>query len=309
MSTPLTEVPTSSRGTAREIWRELRRDRWVLAGIITVVVLLAAAIFAPLLATLEGQDPYTYHVDQLDANTGTGGSLGGISGSHWFGIEPLTGRDLFSIVVYGARTSFLIGIVSTVVATVLGVVLGASAGYLGTWWDTVVSRSADFLFGFPSLIFMIALGAIAPASIPKPLLMIAVIGFFGWPRVARVVRSQTLTLKQRDFVSAARALGARPLHVFRKELLPNLWAPIIVITTVSIPGNIGLEAALSFLGVGIPAPTPSWGRTISDAVDWISTDPLYLLFPGLALFLATLAFNVIGDGIRDALDPRLEARR
>lgn len=172
-----------------------------------------------------------------------------------------------------------------------------------------MSRVTDVLLGFPQLIFMIALGAVAPQSIPRPLLLIAVIGLFSWPRVARVVRAQTLSLRNRDFVKAARALGAGGGHVFRRELLPNLWAPIIVLATVSIPANIGLEAALSFLGVGIPPPTPSWGRSISDAINWVQTDPMFLIFPGAALFIATLAFNMLGDGLRDALDPKTAVRR
>jgi peptide/nickel transport system permease protein len=296
-------LTSPARGSLREVWRSLREDRWAVAGAVVVALFIGVAITAPWIAALEGQDPYSYHNELLSNGMGRG-PLGGISGDHWFGVQPLTGRDLFAIVIYGARTSFLIGVAATVVAVVAGVLFGASAAYLGGWWDRVITWIADVLLGFPSLIFMIALGVVAPPAIPKPLLIIAVIGFFGWARVARVVRSQTLSLKNRDFVSAARVLGAGPWHVFRKELLPNLLAPIIVVVTVTIPANIGLEAALSFLNVGIPPPTPSWGRTISEAIDWVRPDPMFLIFPGLALFLATLAFNVLGDGLRDALDPR-----
>ena len=304
-----TPLPTGSplnspaRGSFAEIWRSLRKDRWAVAGAAVIMAFVVIALAAPLIAAIEGQDPLSYHNEALVNGVGKG-PLGGISGDHWFGVEPLTGRDLFAIVVYGARTSFLIGVAATAVAVVIGVLLGASAAYLGGWWDRAITWVADVLLGFPQLVFMIALGAVAPPAIPKVLLLIVVIGFFGWARVARVVRSQTLSLKNRDFVSAARVLGASPWHVFRRELLPNLLAPIIVIATVTIPANIGLEAALSFLGVGIPPPTPSWGRTISDAIDWVRPDPMFLIFPGLALFLATLAFNLLGDGIRDALDPR-----
>lgn len=293
----------------RGLFGALRGDRWAQAGAAAIVLLVVVAIAAPLLAALEGQDPYTYHTGALDPANGTGsGPLGGISGAHWFGVEPLTGRDLFAIVAYGARTSFLIGVAATAVSVVIGVLLGASAGYTGGVWDTVVNRATDVLLGFPQLIFMIALGAVAPAGIPRPVLLIAVIGLFGWPRVARVVRAQTLSLRGRDFVKAAQALGAGGIHVFRRELLPNLWAPVIVLATVSIPEKIGLEAALSFLGVGIPPPTPSWGRSISDAIDWVRTDPMFLIFPGAALFVATLGFNVLGDGLRDTLDPRTQSR-
>jgi peptide/nickel transport system permease protein len=302
--------PPVPAAASRTLWHALRRDRWAQASAVIIVLIVVAAVAAPLLALIEGQDPYTYHTELLNPSNGAGaGALGGISGSHWFGVEPLTGRDLFAIVTYGARTSFLIGVAATAVSVVLGVLLGASAGYVGGWWDSVVSRVTDVLLGFPQLIFMISLGAVAPAAIPRPLLLITVIGLFGWPRVARVIRAQTLSLRGRDFVRAARALGAGGAHVFRRELLPNLWAPIIVLSTVTIPANIGFEAALSFLGVGIPPPTPSWGRSISDAINWVQSDPMFLIFPGAALFIATLAFNMLGDGLRDALDPKTAVRR
>lgn len=289
---------------ASAAWSAIRGDGWALAGAIVIVVLGLTALAAPLLASIEGQDPYTYHVSALD-NGLPSGALGGVSGTHWFGVEPLTGRDLFSIVAYGARTSFLIGLAATVVAVVIGTLLGAGAGYLGGWYDRVITSVTDALLGFPALVFMIALGAIAPRAVSRPLLLVLVIGFFGWPRIARIVRSQTLALKERTFVASVRALGAGPWHVFRAELLPNLWGPIIVVATLTIPANIGTEAALSFLGVGIPPPTPSWGRSISDAINWVSVDPMFLIFPGAALFLATWSFNMLGDGLRDALDPRL----
>jgi peptide/nickel transport system permease protein len=290
--------------------RTLRTDRWAAAGAVTVIVLVIVALAAPLLAAIEGQNPYTYDLGVLDPNSGLPlGALGGVSGRHWFGVEPLTGRDLFSIVCYGARTSFLIGLTATVVSVVVGTLLGASAGYLGGWFNQAITWLTDVLLGFPYLVFMIALGAVAPASVPRPLLLILVIGFFGWPSVTRIVRSQTLVLRDRKFVASARAMGAGPWHVFRTELLPNLWAPVIVVATLNIPANIGFEAALSFLGAGIPPPTPSWGQSISVASDWIRTDPMFLLFPSVALFLATWSFNVFGDGLSEALDPRLAVRR
>lgn len=288
-------------------WQRLRQDRWALAGGVVVVLFVLVAIFAPLLAALEGQDPYTYHTELLDPAQANGprGFLGGISGSHWFGVEPLTGRDMFAIVVYGARTSFLIGVTASIVAVVLGTAVGLVAGLIGGFVDTLLGRIMDVVFSFPSLIFMIALTVIAPDWLPKPVLLIAIMGFFGWPTVGRVVRAQVLSLSRREFVDAARTLGARPAYIMVRELLPNVAAPIIVYSTILIPSMIGTEAALSYLGVGIPPPTPDWGRSISTAVEWVQADPMYLIFPGGALFLAVLAFNILGDGIRDALDPRL----
>jgi peptide/nickel transport system permease protein len=300
-------VPARKTGF-RHVVAHLRSDGWASAGVITIAVFLLAAILAPLLTAVNGQNPYTYHLDALDDSGAPLGFGGGISPAHWFGVEPLTGRDLFSIVVYGARTSLLVGISATIVSVTIGVLVGITTGYAGGWYDRGMSRVIDIMFGFPSLVFMISLTAIVPTAFPRPALMILVIGFFGWPPVARVVRGQTLSLRERNFVVASAAMGARPLHILVKQVLPNVAATIIVYSTILIPSMIGTEAALSFLGVGVPPPTPSWGRTIGDAVNWVQVSPMYLVFPGAALFLITLAFNVFGDGLRDALDPR-RARR
>lgn len=301
------EVP--SGGEVQSAWRRLRRDRGAVAGALIAVVLTMAAAAAPLLCRIEGQDPYTYHVDAISDSGLPLGAAGGISARHWFGVEPQSGRDLFAIVVYGARTSLLVGIAATVVAVLLGVLVGVTAGYFGGWFDRLASRTVDVLFGFPSLIFMIAVGAIAPAGFPRPLLVVLVIGFFGWPAMARVVRGQTIALRRRTFVVAAVALGARSWGVLVRHLLPNLAGTIIVYATILVPGMVGAEAALSFLNVGVPPPTPDWGRAIGDAIAWVQTDPMYLVSPGAALFLATLSFNLLGDGLRDVLDPRLRGLR
>jgi len=286
-------------------WAAFRADRAAMTGLVVVLLAVLAALAAPWFAALGGNDPFTYHSDALGPDGSPLGAFGGVSARHWFGVEPLTGRDLFAIVVYGARTSILVGVAATLVSVTIGVLLGTSAAIFGGWYDQVVSRATDVLLGFPGLIFMIALGAFAPPSIPKWLLVVGVIGLFGWPPVARVVRGQSLTLMQRNFVQASRAMGAGSWHVLREQLLPNLYGTVIVFATIAIPGNIGAEAALSFLGVGVPPPTPAWGRTIGTAVAWIATDPWYLLAPALALFSVTFAFNLVGDGLRDALDPRL----
>ena len=209
----------------------------------------------------------------------------------------------------GTRTSFSIGVGAAALSMVIAIALGLSAGYLGGWWDAVVSRLTDVALGFPHLVFMIAVSAIVPATAPRAAVMILIIGTLGWPSTARVLRSRTLALRGRAFVGASRAMGAGDLHVLVTQILPNLAATVIVFTTISIPGRITAEAALSFLGVGVPPPTPSWGRSIGSAITWVSTDPWYLLFPGAALFLVTLAFNLFGDGLRDALDPRTGERR
>ncbi len=291
------------------VLRRLLRDPWAVVAAIVVVLFAAAAAAAPLITGLTGHDPFTYDLDALDGTGAPQGAFGGVSAQHWFGVEPLTGRDLFAIVLWGARTSFTVGVLATAVSVSLGTAVGLIAGYAGGWTDRVVSRIVDVMLGFPSLIFMISLTAIVAASFPRPLLIVLVIGFFGWPAVARVVRGQVLSLKQRSFVLAAQAMGAGPFDVMRRQLLPNLAATVVVYATILVPAAIGTEAALSFLGVGVPPPTPSWGRSIGDAISWFSVDPAYVAFPGGALFLVTLAFNLLGDGLRDALDPRLARRR
>jgi len=299
-------APAAVRASA---WSALTKDRAAMAGLVLVGLAIAVAAAAPWVAGLDGSDPFTYHSNALAGDGSPKGAFGGVSAQHWFGVEPLTGRDLYSIVVYGARTSILVGLSATVLAVTIGVLVGSSAALFGGWYDRVASRVTDVLLGFPRLIFMIALGAFAPAAIPKWLLVVGVIGLFGWPPIARVVRGQSLSLMKRNFVSASRAMGAGPWHVLREQLMPNLYGTIIVFGTITIPANIGAEAALSFLGVGVPPPTPAWGRTISTAVAWIATDPWYLLAPAMGLFLVTFAFNLVGDGLRDALDPRLGGGR
>ncbi|WP_375432339.1 ABC transporter permease [uncultured Friedmanniella sp.] len=297
------------RAPNASVAERLRADGGAVVGIVLIVVFVLAAVLAPLLVRLSGHDPYDYDLAALSGTGAPAGVLGGISADHWFGVEPLTGRDLFAVVVYGARTSILVGLLATVVSVVLGVAVGLVSGYAGGWTDRLLSRTTDVVFGFPGLIFMIALGAIAPRWLPKSALIVLVIGFFGWPPIARVVRGQTLLLKERNYVVASRAAGAGAAHIVLRQILPNLTATIIVFATISIPGKIGAEAALSFLGVGVPPPTPAWGRSIGEAISWVQTDPMFLIFPGAALFLITLAFNLFGDGLRDALDPRSASLR
>ncbi|MGC4746707.1 ABC transporter permease [Micromonospora sp. DT201] len=292
-----------SRGV-RHLWRRLAADRWALGGASGVALFLVVAAAAPLLCAIAGQDPYTYDLGALSDSGAAKGFGGGISAQHWFGVEPMTGRDLFAIVVHGARTSILVGVGATAVSVLLGVVIGLTAGLYGGWYDRIVTRIIDVLLGFPFLVFVIALGAIVPTSVPKPLLLVVVLAIFSWPSIARVVRGQTLALKRRTFVVASVALGAGGWHLLVRQLLPNLTATIIVYATIMIPSMIGAEAALSFLGVGVPPPTPAWGRSIGEAIAWVQTDPMFLVFPGAALFLATLAFNLLGDGLRDAFDPK-----
>ncbi len=300
------------RSLGRIAWERLKRDKLALTGGIVVLVLIVIAVLAPVLAHVVGQDPETHHEDLIDPLFGTPtGSLGGISGDHLLGVEPVSGRDIFARILYGAQISLLVGFLSAVVAVVLGTVLGILAGFFGGWVDAVISRIMDGLLAFPQLLFIIALVSVMPDRLlgltgtsVRVMLMIVVIGFFGWPYIGRVVRGQTLSLREREYVEAARSLGAGRFYILFKELLPNLVAPIIVYTTMMIPTNILTEAALSFLGVGVKPPTASWGQMLSNAIDYYDSDPMYMVVPGVAIFVTVLAFNLFGDGVRDALDPK-----
>jgi peptide/nickel transport system permease protein len=300
------------RSLGRIAWERLKRDKLALFGGAVVLLLVLVAVFAPLITKLYGEDPNAYHEDLIDPLMSTPvGSLGGISGDHWFGVEPVNGRDIFARIVHGARISLLVGFASALVAVAIGTVLGVLAGYFGGWLDALISRAMDLLLSFPQLLFIIALVSVMPNEMlglagtgVRVLVMILVIGFFGWPYVGRVVRGQTLSLREREYVEAARSLGAGRFYILFKELLPNLVAPIIVYMTMMIPTNILTEAALSFLGVGVKPPTSSWGDMLSLAVNYYESDPMYMVIPGLAIFITVLAFNLFGDGVRDALDPK-----
>ena len=239
------------------------------------------------------------------------GSFGGISLDHPLGVEPVNGRDVLARVLYGARISLLIAFLATLLSVTLGVLLGVVAGYKGGWVDTVISRTMDVFLAFPLLLFAIALAGVIPGEAfglsgngLRIAVLVFIIGFFSWPYMGRIIRGQTLSLREREFVDAARSMGARTPHVLFRELLPNLVAPILVYATLLIPTNILFEAALSFLGVGINPPTPSWGGMLNQAIDFYRVDPMFMIVPGAAIFLTVMAFNLLGDGLRDALDPR-----
>lgn len=275
---------------------------WVGCGLVAIFV--ALAVFAGPLTAITQNTPYAENIDHLSSYGVAQGFGGGISSKHWFGLTPLRGVDLFAIVAYGARVSLFIGVTSTILSVVIGVIIGLLAGYFRGMIDALLSRMTDVFFGFPFLIFAIALSVVVPTSFPRQLLLTLILGFFGWPGIARLVRGQTLTLSKRNFSTAAHVMGAKPWHVLRHQIIPNLLPLLIVQTTLSIPGRIGAEAALSFLGVGVNPPTPSWGRTIADAVQWTLVDPMYLVFPALALVLVTFGFNLLGDALADLIDPR-----
>ena len=298
------------RSLGQIAWMRLKRDKVAMGGGIFILFLIVVAIIGPHLV----QSPTEFHSNLISPTYSRAyGPLGGISLAHPFGVEPVNGRDVLARIVVGAQYSMLIAFLATVLAVSIGVVMGIIAGYFGGWVDAVIARSMDVFLAFPLLVFAIALVGVIPSTAfglsgnqLRVGLLIFVIGFFAWPYMGRIIRGQTLSLREREFVDAARSLGARGPYILFRELLPNLVAPILVYSTLLIPVNILFEAALSYLGVGIIPPTPSWGGMLSDAVNnqYWSIDPMFMIIPGLAIFLTVMAFNLFGDGLRDALDPR-----
>ena len=290
---------------ARLAWRRLRRDKIAMVSLGTVVFLVLVAIFAPVLTALNGHPPGASYPATLNDTLGglPRGGWGGVSARFWLGVEPATGHDLFSLAVYGARTSLFIAGTATLVTVAIALLVGIPAGYFGGWIDQVLSRFTDVVMSFPALIFMIALMAVL-TDVPRIPLLITLMSVFNWPYLARLVRGQVISLREREFIEAAASLGARNGAILFTELLPNVLSPIIVTSMLMVPVYIGLEAALSFLGLGVSPGTPSWGEMLSASLTWYATDPMYFIVPGGLLFITVLAFNLFGDALQSALDPR-----
>jgi ABC-type dipeptide/oligopeptide/nickel transport system permease subunit len=301
----------AGRSLASIAWGRLRRDKVALVGAAMIIVFLLVAIFAPLLCQIVGVDPESTHTELLDDLGFPIGPWAGASWQHPLGIEPGLARDIFARTVFGARYSLTIALLATVLTVVIGVVAGIIAGFRGGWIDTLISRNMDILLAFPVLLFSIASLVIVgqtqwyKSSVTWQVLFLTfVIGFFGWPYIGRIIRGQVLSLREKEFVDAARSIGAPTRRILFKELLPNLLPIILVYSTLIIPSNILAEAALSFLGVGLQPPTPTWGQMLSDSVGSFQLVPFYMAVPGTAIFLCVLAFNLFGDGLRDAFDPK-----
>jgi peptide/nickel transport system permease protein len=299
------------RSLGQIAWMRLKRDKVAIVGGIVIILLILLAIASIPLEAFGVIHPDDYNQNLIDPTLSGPVSGLGISWAHPLGIEPINGRDILARVLVGSRYSLLVAFLATVVSVIIGVILGMAAGYFGRWVDTLISWLMNIFLAFPILLFAIALTGVVQQSafgLSGNTLHIAVlvfvIGFFNWPYIGRIIRGQTLSLREREFVDAARSLGARGGYVLFKELLPNLIAPTLVYSTLLIPTNILFEAALSFLGVGIHPPTPSWGGMLAQAVHLYSVDPVFMIVPGLAIFVTVLAFNLLGDGLRDALDPR-----
>jgi peptide/nickel transport system permease protein len=280
-------------------WRRLRQDKVAVASLVVILLLALLAILAPVIAALVGHPPNTPYTNS--GLTGTGLPVPP-SGTFFFGTDSL-GRDLFVRVIYGAQISLVVGFASTAIGTVLGVTVGMTAGYFGGWIDTVLARFTDAVLAFPYVVLALALAVVFGPSLFE---VILVISFFTWAAIARVVRGQTLSIKEKEYIEAARSIGASPVRIMTLDILPNLIAPVLVLATLAVPTAIVFEATLSFIGVGVQPPAASWGNLLSQAQGYYQTSWWYLIFPVVFLLITTLAFNLLGDGVRDALDPRTE---
>jgi len=277
-------------------WLRLKRNKLAMFGLFLVVFLVVVALFAPVIAT---HGPY----EQLIWTEGKAAQLQPPSAQHWFGTDYY-GRDIFSRIVYGARISLQIGIASTIISVSIGIVMGAIAGYYGGVVDDIISWLINVTFAFPFLLFVLALVAYLPPSL---IIMYAAIGIVNWASIARVVRGQVLSVKEKEYVEAAIALGGKDFRIIFMHILPNVLAPVIVQATLGMGNIIMLESALSFLGFGVQPPEPSWGYMINMGRQYLLVGKWWWsVFPGLAIMSLVLGFNLLGDGLRDALDPRLK---
>ena len=311
-----TKSGVEGRSPTQMAWQRLKKDRSAKVSSSVIAFFLLLAITAPVFTWIMHTTPDEFHPETLDPEFATNplGKFGGISGTHWFGVEPRTGRDIFLRFVYGARTSLTIALTATLVATVIGIIIGLVSGFFGGKTDLALSRTMEITLAFPSILFALAITpvlenvfeglGVPSGNTTRIPVMIFVLAMFGWPYIARIVRGQVISLREREFVEAARALGASRFHLVFNQILPNLWAPILVTVALNIPTMITAEAALTFLGAGVIDPTSDWGAMLLASVPFYSINPTYTFIPGFALFLLVLSFSLLGDSIRDALDPR-----
>ncbi len=317
------EEEIAGRSLKQIAWSRLRRDKAGMISLAVIMLVVIVAVFAPLIARLIGVDPYTFDAGALDNDIGglplgwardaPWWDKGGLSWDHPLGVEPGTGRDIAGRLLYGARTSLIIATASTVIIVVLGTVVGIVSGYSRGAVDQGLGRLMDLVIAFPLILIALAMAQplterLAALGLPtqwaRITYLILIFSLFGWPYLARIIRGQVLSLREREFVESAVSLGSGTNRILFKELLPNLWAPILVVATITFPTIIASEAALAFLGVGVLPPTPTWGAMLGDSTRYFNTIPTLLWIPGLTLFIVVLTFNLFGDAVRDALDPK-----
>ncbi|WP_420310784.1 ABC transporter permease [Streptomyces sp. YS-B37] len=308
------------RSPGQLMWVRFKRDRTGVISAYVVAFFFLVGLLAPLISKLYGKDPYTVYADERpDLFDSAGVPLqpnGGISSQFWFGLEPGNGYDVFTKLLYGIRTSLMISVCVTIATVLTGILLGVAAGYLGGRSDYFISRVIDFLLAFPAQLFFIASMPVVVSLFVSPtdetptyvrvVALIAVQWFLGWMSLARILRGTSLALREREFIEAARVSGASPWRIISKEILPNVVTPILVQSTYMLPGFVTAEAGLSYLGVGIVEPTPDWGQMFSKASTELvmQNDITYMFFPGVSMIIFIVAFNLLGDSVRDAFDPK-----
>lgn len=313
------EIPVG-RSPGQLMWMRFKRDSTGVISACVVIFFFAVAALAPVISAVYGKNPYTLYAQEpeypflLDDFAMPSGTFGGVSGDFWFGVEPNLGRDVFTMLLYGMRTSLYMAVALTLLSVLTGVVIGMVGGYFGGKVDYWLGRTTDFFLAFPSQLFFIAFMPVVTAMFVSPtdetptylraIAIITVMWFLGWMGMARLVRSSVLSLREREFVEAAKVSGASRWRIVRKEILPNIVTPILVQGTYMLPSSILTIAFLSFVGVGFVEPTPDWGRMFAIGAKVYEQDPAFLLFPGLALVIFVLAFNLLGDSVRDAFDPK-----
>lgn len=300
-----------SKSPTRIAMDRLRADKIAVLCAIVVLFFVLVAIFADVIISVTGTNPNRYQLNLIDFRTYP---KVGMSLEHPFGVEPRTGRDLFARWVLGCRTSMIIAVGSAVITTIVGTIMGLLAGFLGGWVDRVISWIIDFLLSLPFILMAIAMAPVVGSYVEndssevqgqiRMYTLIAILALFGWVGLARLIRGEVLSLREREFILAARAIGVPTRRVLFRELLPNLTGPIIVSISLALPSYIAVEAGLSLLGVGLIEPTPSWGRTITDGIRYYSTMPEYLWQPVAGIAILVLALNLLGDAVRDAFDPK-----
>lgn len=292
-----------------------RKDKLSMCALVVVLLYFLAALAAPLLVKVGVIDPYTTHQELLNEFQLPIGKWGGISSDHWLGIEPGVGRDVLSRVWYGITFSLAISVTATLIAVAIGVTLGIISGASGGWVDAIIGRFTDLTLAFPQTLMLLALYSVAIAfltevvGVPEgdpasAVYVVSLLALFGWTGVARIVRGQVLSIRENEFIAASQMMGASKLRLYFREILPNLWAPILVTFTLIMPAFISAEAALAYLGVSIHPPTPTLGNVLFDSLTYADTHFLYFFVPAFLIAVIVISFNLLGDGVRDALDPK-----
>ena len=308
----LSPLQIAGRSPTQIAWQRIRRDKVTMGAMVVVIVILVLAVLAPILRAFHVLDPVTPHPDLVQGpGSVPTGPFGGVSVKHLLGVVPASGTDLLSRVSLGITLDLSIALAATVITVLFGVAAGLAAGYFGRWTDGALGRLMDLILAFPQLLMLLALSPLfigQPAKNARVIVyLIVVFAIFGWPYFARIVRGEVLSLRTREFIEAARSLGASSHRILWKELLPNLRAPMLVYSTIILPTYVAEEAALAYLGVSVdPSTTPTVGNLLSDSVNYSQTDPTYFLIPGLTLVLIVLSFNLLGDGLGDALNPKAD---